>query len=107
MARGRLKEYLERHRILLEAKFVRDGQAPIDGKFWIARRISMPVDQFQHFFGVPFRHPTPESATTEAERMARVHPGETYGIFEFTGLTFLVASSVKTKAKIKTLEAVE
>lgn len=79
---------IERHQAAIEKKFARTDQAPVNGQYWIARRISLPARQFHHLFGVNFRHLTVEGAAEEAQRRAANHPGETWGVFEFTGMTF-------------------
>jgi hypothetical protein len=39
--------------------------------------------------GFPFRHPSLEAATAEAERLASepIHAGWQFGVFHFTGIT--------------------
>lgn len=78
--------YIQRHRAKVEDKFFKDGQAPIAGPFWIVRRITVPTKQFNHLFGVPFRHPSIESAKQEADYGSARNPGDLLGVFEFTGI---------------------
>lgn len=93
MPKPKYRERLAKHTELIAANFERVHQAPISGEFWIVRRINLPSVQFQHFFGVPFRHPTIESAQHEANRQARRKPEELFGIFHFTGLVGVVEPS--------------
>lgn len=82
----RHRKYLVKIQVSAFQKFNRPGQAPISGDFWIARRISLPIEQFFHPFGVPFRHLTIEGAIAEADRRSVSRPGEIYGVFSFTGI---------------------
>lgn len=86
MGKSTLAKFRERHKGFIEAKFAREGQPPIDGKYWIVRRVSLPSQYVPHFSGVAMRHPTIDAAKLEAERLAERNPSETFGVFEFTGV---------------------
>ena len=89
---------IEKHEAQTAKKFARTDQAPIDGQYWITRRVSLPGRQFHHLFGVNFRHLTVEGAVAEAQKRASNHPGEIWGVFEFTGLLFPADPSNLTEA---------
>lgn len=96
MSKKSAREYREKHQTALEKKFVSPGQASVDGRYWICRRVSVPVQNFPHYSGLSFRHPTIEGATAEAEKNAARRPGEQFGVFEFTGIVRWVESVADT-----------
>jgi hypothetical protein len=85
-------EYVAKHREKIAMKFARPGQPPVDGEFWIVRRINPSTKQFPHYFGVPHRHASIESAQVDADRQTASNPGALFGVFHFTGLIGIVAA---------------
>lgn len=73
----------------LQRQLRRPNQGPAEGPYWIVLNLSAHKDLRLRPPSFHFRHPTIESARTEAARLA-AEPnliGRRFGIFTFTGET--------------------
>lgn len=73
------------------------GQGPADGPYWIVLNMSVHKNLNFQPPRFPFRHPTLEAATAEAERLS-AQPnmvGWRFGVFEFTCVSRKTEKSVE------------